>query len=146
MVQIWSWNRNRNHNFFKSRNRNQNFSKVETGTGTVKNSYASTTLKKSNKFACSAEFFLVISTFRKQQNILRIAFTVNKVRPLGKTYNSLEDSRERFNYFNRYLYQIIYDYILTLPTDSLDIFYNLDIDPSHVIGKDNLPYLGYVIR
>ncbi len=36
--------RNRNHNFFKSqnRNRNQNFSKV--GTGTVKNSYGSTTL------------------------------------------------------------------------------------------------------
>ena len=31
-----------NHNFFKSRNRNHNFSKV--GTGTVKNSYGSTTL------------------------------------------------------------------------------------------------------
>jgi hypothetical protein len=39
-------NRNRNHNFFKSRNRNRNhnFSKVGTGTGTVKNSYGSTTL------------------------------------------------------------------------------------------------------
>ncbi len=36
--------RNRNHNFFKSRNRNHNFSKVGTGTGTVKNSYGSTTL------------------------------------------------------------------------------------------------------
>jgi hypothetical protein len=37
-----SRNRNRNHNFFKSRNRNHNFSKV--GTGTVENSYGSTTL------------------------------------------------------------------------------------------------------
>ncbi len=35
-------NRNRNQNFFNSRNRNHNFSKV--GTGTVKNSYGSTTL------------------------------------------------------------------------------------------------------
>jgi hypothetical protein len=32
-------------------------------------------------------------------------------------------------------------YVLILPTDSLDIFYNLDIDPSHVIGKDNFPDL-----
>ncbi len=41
-----SRNRNQNHNFFKSRNRtpNHNFSKVGTGTGTVKNSYGSTTL------------------------------------------------------------------------------------------------------
>ncbi len=39
-----SRNRNRNHNFFKSRNRNHNFSKVGIGTGTVKNSYGSTTL------------------------------------------------------------------------------------------------------
>ncbi len=30
------------------------------------------------------------------------------------------------------------DYILVLSTDSLDIFYNLDIDPSHVIGKNNV--------
>ncbi len=38
---------NRNHNFFESRNRNRNhnFSKVGTRTGTVKNSYGSTTLK-----------------------------------------------------------------------------------------------------
>ncbi len=40
----------------------------------------------------------------------------------------------------------MYDYILVLSTDSLDIFYNLDIDPSHVIGKDNFPDLGYVIQ
>ncbi len=44
-----------------------------------------------------------------------------------------------------YLYQIMYDNILVLSTDSLDIFYNLDIDPSHVIGEDNLPDLGFVI-
>jgi hypothetical protein len=41
MVSIFE-SRNRNHNFFKSRNRNHNFSKV--GTGTVKNSYGSSTL------------------------------------------------------------------------------------------------------
>ncbi len=43
-------NRNRNHNFFKSRNRNHNFSKV--GTGTVKNSYGSTTLYVRAKYSC----------------------------------------------------------------------------------------------
>jgi hypothetical protein len=53
---FWSWNRNRNRNsskvgtgpepyLLKSRKRNHNFSKVGTGTGTIKNSYGSTTLK-----------------------------------------------------------------------------------------------------
>ncbi len=48
-------NRNRNHNFFKSRNRNHNFSKVGTGTGTVKNSYGSTTLHKSLAITSKSE-------------------------------------------------------------------------------------------
>ena len=38
------WNRNWNHNFFKSRNRNRNHNFSNVGTGTVKNSYGSTTL------------------------------------------------------------------------------------------------------
>jgi hypothetical protein len=51
-------NRNRNHNFFKSRNRNHNFSKVRTGTGTVKNSYGSTTLHSSRACAAFVRFCL----------------------------------------------------------------------------------------
>jgi hypothetical protein len=44
-----SRNRNWNHNFFRSRNRNRNHNFSKVGTGTVKNSYGSTTLNISEQ-------------------------------------------------------------------------------------------------